>query len=385
MEAAIAARLPGAGGASLRSELLAKLADYSSAAAREARELGATLPTADECDSAMNWLLRPVFICGHQRSGTTLLQNLLDGHPRLLLLPSEGTYFTSFARVARVSPSENALDRFAVEWVARLVDPNFGPHFRLGMSDSHRNPSVDFARALFGWHATLRTRVEPRLAPLLAVAAAFKSTVAPRSAPSSWVEKTPQNERYAARFAPLERARFIHLVRDPRATFASLAEIYRAFDSGAFDAFEHAHAIGRSLRLARVNAHELADRYLVVRYEDLAASPSAEIERVRRFLEIPPDPTLLVPTAGGRAVRANSSFGGGVTSAIDGPRPPPVLSPKHLALLGAHAGDAARAFGYDLPPVRMRWTLLVRDWPRHALRRTRAALRAVVPAAVTRR
>ena len=90
------------------------------------------------------WLLRPVFICGHQRSGTTLLQNLLDGHPRVLLLPSEGTYFTSFAYVARGAPSELAMDRFASEWIARLVDPNFEPHFRLGKSDSSRNPARRF-------------------------------------------------------------------------------------------------------------------------------------------------------------------------------------------------------------------------------------------------
>ncbi len=317
MEAAIAARLPEAGGPSARPELLARLADYSSTAVRDARELGAVLPSADECELALEWLLRPVFICGHQRSGTTLLQNLLDGHPQLLLLPSEGTYFTSFAYVARGAPSELAMDRFASEWIARLVDPNFEPHFRLGKSDSSRSPAVDFARALFGWHAALRTRVEPRLAPLLAVAAAFKTTATPQGAPSSWVEKTPQNERFVARFAPLERARFIQLVRDPRATFASLAQIYRSVDIEAFDAAEHARAIGRSLRLASVNAHRLADRYLVVRYEDLIASPAAEIERVRRFLEIPPDPTLLVPTAGGHAVRANSSFGAGDAGAIE--------------------------------------------------------------------
>jgi hypothetical protein len=387
MEAEIAARLPGAGGASERPQLLARVVDYSSAAVREARELGALLPSAAECDAAMKWLLRPVFICGHQRSGTTLLQNLLDGHPQLLLLPSEGTYFASFAYVARATPSEVAMERFAANWIERLIDPNFEPHFRLGKSDASRNPAVDFARALFGWHGALRTRVAPTLAPLLAVAAAFKATAAARSAPSLWVEKTPQNERYAARFASLGRARFIQLVRDPGATFASLAQIYRSLDPQAFDAAEHARAIGRSLRLANVNARRLADRYLVVRYEDLVARPAEEIERVRRFLEIAPDPALLMPTAGAHPVRANSSFGAGATGAIGGARAPPTLSREHLDVIGAHAGRAARALGYDLPPMsaQVRWTLLARDWPRHAFRRSRAALRAVVRAATARR
>jgi hypothetical protein len=385
MEAAIAATLPGAGGAPARAELLANLAGYASAAVREARQLGAWQPGHAECDSSMEWLLRPVFICGHQRSGTTLLQNLLDAHPRLLSLPSEGSYFTSFAYVARAAPSSLAMDRFAADWIARLVSPNFEPHFRLGKSDPNGNPAVQFARALFGWHAALRTRVEPRLAPLLAVAAAFKTTAAPRSAPSAWVEKTPQNERYVTRFAPLTRARFIHLVREPRATFASLARTYPAADVAAFDAAEHARAIGRSLRFAKANARRLADRLLVVRYEDLIGRPAEEMERVRRFLQIPPDPTLLVPTAGGQPVRGNSSFGPRAVGVIDTRSSPLALNAEQLTLLGAHASGGARAFGYDMPPARMRWAVLARDWPRHALRRSRAALRAIARAGATRR
>ena len=385
MEAAIAARLPGVGGASARPELLARLGDYSNAAIRAARELGALLPSSAECDAAMKWLLRPVFICGHQRSGTTLLQNLLDGHPRVLLLPSEGTYFTSFAYVARGAPSELAMDRFASEWIARLVDPNFEPHFRLGKSDSSRNPAVDF-RALCSAGMRRCGRASSRGSRRCSPSPRHSRRRRRRTARALDLgRKTPQNERYAARFAPLGRARFIQLVRDPRATFASLAQIYRSGESEPCDAAEHARAIGRSLRLAIVNARRLADRYLVVRYEDLIARPAEEIERVRRFLDIPADPTLLVPTAGGQAVRANSSFGAGAAGAIEGARSAPVLSPEHLDLLGAHASGAARALGYDMPRVRMRWTLLVRDWPRHALRRSRSALRAVAAVAATRR
>jgi hypothetical protein len=387
MEAALCARLPEVGGASARPELLAKLGAYSSAAVREARRVGATIPSEPECDAAMKWLSRPVFICGHQRSGTTLLQNLLDGHSQLLTLPSEGTYFTSFAYVAGAGPRERATDRFAAEWIARFVDPNHEPHFRLGKSDSNRNPAVEFARALFGWHEALRTRVAPRLAPLFAVAAAFRTTAASLSTPLAWVEKTPQNERYAHRFAPLTRARFLQLVRDPRATFASLAEIYRSADIGAFEAAEHARAIGRSLRLAVANARRFDSRYLIVRYEDLIARPEEQMERVRRFLDIAAEPALLVPTAGGHAVRANSSFGAGAPGAIERSRHPPVLSRVELDLLRTHASHAAQRLGYDLPApsARVRCTLLLRDWPDHALRRSRAALRAVVRGAATRR
>jgi predicted AAA+ superfamily ATPase len=40
--------------------------------------------------------LRPVFIGGLRRSGTTLLQRLLDGHPELLVYPLEDCIIRDF-------------------------------------------------------------------------------------------------------------------------------------------------------------------------------------------------------------------------------------------------------------------------------------------------
>jgi hypothetical protein len=377
MEAAVCQLLPSSGVTSARAQLLAQLADYSAAATREARTLGAIVPSSAECAQALEWLLRPVFICGHQRSGTTLVQSMLDGHPQLLSLPSEGTYFSSFAYMARRASSDRDMDRFAAEWITRFVDPNFEPHFRLGRSVASRSPAVDFARMLFGWNEALRRQVPQELAPLLALAAAFRATAAPASAPQQWVEKTPQNERHVARFAFFGAARFIQLVRDPRAMLASLNEIYRTHGRG-FDAAEHAQAIGRSLRLAQQNSRRFGDRYLVLRYEDLVDRPAQEIRGVQQFLGIASDATLLVPTAGGRAVRANSSFGKRAAGIIEPSRPPTVLPAEHEALLGVYVAHTARPFGYELaaPGSIARYAIRLRHWPRHLLRESRTRLRA---------
>jgi hypothetical protein len=378
MEAAISQLLAKSSGGPARTQLLARLADYSTAAMREARAIGAIVPESAERDAALEWLLHPVFICGHHRSGTTLLQSLLDDHPQLLSLPNEGAYFSSFAYVARNAPSSRDLDRFAAAWIARLVDPNFEPHFRLGHSDGIRNPAVDFGRALLGWYEALRSFVPQELRALLALVAAFKVTTAPASVPQQWVEKTPRNESHVARFAFFGAARFIQLVRDPRAVLASLGEIYRTAAISRFDSAEHARAIGRSLRLAEENSRRFGNRYLVVRYEDLVEQPSRDIERVRQFLGIASDAALLVPTAGGRVVRANSSFGQRALGRIESSRPPAVLPAELEALLGVYAADAARRFGYDVPvPGSIaRYAIRLRHWPRYALRELRARLRA---------
>ncbi len=376
-EAVVAALLMRPDGASARAQLLAAVSDYAEAAIREARTLGPIVPSAANCTEALEWLLRPVFICGHHRSGTTLLQNLLDGHPQLLSLPSEGTYFSSFAYVARHEPSDSDLNRFAAEWIARCVDPNFAPHFRLGASGATRAPSVEFARALFGWNAALRSRVSPVFAPLLALVAAYRSTAAPMSDPHGWVEKTPRNERYTAQLRYFGAGRFIQLVRDPRAVLASLAEIYRTAGLGSFDAAASAKAIGQSMRLADKNARRLGRRYLVVRYEDLVQHPAQQMERVRQFLGIAADAALLTPTAGGSPVAGNSSFSVHGPGVVELSRASAKLPAEQLKLLSAYAAGAARRFGYEMSksgPI-ARYSVFLRAWARRASGVARRCLR----------
>jgi hypothetical protein len=330
-----------------REILLAQIAAYARAVVSEARHTATDPPTADQTESALSWLERPVFICGHHRSGTTLLQQLLDGHPELLVLPSEGTYFTSFRYAARVDPPSQDIDRFAVDWIERLVDPNHAPHFKLGLSGTSGNPSLLFAQRLLAWRIALRDArpAKAAFAPLLALAAAYRDVTAPNSTPRLWVEKTPLNEHHVGRFAGFGDARFIQMVRSPGSTLTSLRA---AFGDAPFDAPRHVGAIARSLRRASGNLRRLGNRYLVVRYEDLSQDPAREMQRVRDFLEISENPSLLLPTVGGRAARSNSSFEPGPCGAIRTAQNVPTLSAADADLVGALAATPARSLGYDV-------------------------------------
>ena len=114
----------------------------------EARRLGPLVPNEAERTQAASWLERPVFVCGHHRSGTTLLRDS-HGTPSWRVLPSEATYFTSFAYAARAEVPALDAGRFAAEWVSRFVEPNQGPHFLLGEAGPG-NPWVLFVRHLYG-------------------------------------------------------------------------------------------------------------------------------------------------------------------------------------------------------------------------------------------
>ena len=366
--------LPRGGASPDRTLLLEKLSAYAAAAVREARLLGAVFPTVAERARVLEWLERPVFVCGHHRSGTTLLQNLLDGHPELRVLPGEGTYLTTFAYAARRDVSAEGADRFAAEWIRRFVDPNYEPHFLLGRSAADDSPSVTFARRLFGWQAVLREASprRARFALLLALVAAYGDVTFPLDEPRMWVEKTPLNETWVETLAEaFPGARFIHLVREPMVTLASVLEAYRSSPANNESCFPHTWRIRRFFRLADVNRERLPSRYLVLRYEDLVGDPNLQMERVRAFLDISPSPALATPTVLGQPVRSNSSFQRGAAGVVVPPRSSPPLSEESAELVRAFVASRARTLGYDLAPLSLlrRLTLLLGEMPRYALDR----------------
>jgi hypothetical protein len=370
-EDAIQRLLPGASPQHDRPRLLNELAHHAQAIVAHARRLGPDIVRTPDSAAADPWLRRPVFICGHHRSGTTLLQQLLDGHPQLLVLPSEATYLSSFKYVARPDPPIAAVDRFVAEWICRLVDPNQPPHFKLGRSDSHRNPYLNFARRVLGWIDALRD--QRRFACLLALAAAYRDIAAPGLSPRWWVEKTPLNEHRVPALSTFAAARFIQMVRHPAASLASLAERYRSAGVD-FDPQQHLRSIGSSLEAACRNRVRHSG-YLIVRYEDLTTSPASEIERVRSFLGVLPEQRLLIPSVAGWAVGSNSSFEVGTPGEIHAPRSI-VPAEAEAYQIGLIAGRAARELGYDIevPNVLRRCTARLCRLPSRALQGLRVRL-----------
>ena len=151
-----------------------------------------------------------LLLCGHPKSGTTLLQSLLDGHPDVLVIPEETKYFTKLhrwpwrrradyllkrTRMARFNPAvEGIYDLDYVDW----------PAFQTGLREG-----LSFLPAA--------RDVLPAIARAYAAASGIDG---PRW--KYWLEKTPSNELYleaAAEMWPELRA--LYLVRDPRDVFTS--------------------------------------------------------------------------------------------------------------------------------------------------------------------
>lgn len=301
---------------------------------------------------------RPVFICGTHRSGTSLLRDLLDGHPALLVLPSEGTFFSSFdARLRRLPQAERPA-LLGREWLQRLANPiNQAPYWLLGRSSGTRSGYVDFAQALRSWWPLCEAQLAPAASswPLAAVALAYAqvtSGVSERVV--RWVEKTPTNERHLERLRlEYPRAKVIQVVRHPHAVFASS----KASAGGWKRGWSAAMVLGnleRSYRTAL--AHERGDSadYLLVRFEDLLENMAPTVDRIANFLGIDPLPILRQPTVAGVPAVSNSSFdasvpGGHIETAAR--CRDESLSGSERAQLAASVGESAAALGYKIDPI----------------------------------
>jgi hypothetical protein len=291
-------------------------------------EAAVALGPADIADTTraqgLSLAARPVFVCGAHRSGTTLMRDLLDGHPALAVLPAEAGYFGDLqTRMARL-PDDDAASLLGQTWLRRLVNPaNQPPFWLLGRSSAERSPYLEFARRLLAWRAA-------GLEPLAAVALAYADGV---GGLMRWVEKTPGAERHLDTiWAAFPEAKVIHVVRAPRDVASSHKALISRADDSATGTLAALVALMRSYRIAARRARSKSPaRYRIVRYEDLVSRREDVMGEITDFLAIAPHEALFRPTVAGKPTMKNSSF------ADNGNRAPPRFTSRERVLLAAAA------------------------------------------------
>ena len=208
--------------------------------------------------------VEPVFVVGFPRSGTTLLQVMLDAHPRLALL-TEVHFFTEILQIRRLVPSLDApadLARF-LHLVRRCG------HFRRLIDGEQLLAEVES-----------RLNAESRRSYQLFYRLLLEENARLRGA-ARFGEKTPPNVRYLDDLiAIFPRARIVHIVRDPRAAVASALRM----------PWYPKEVVTNSLKwyldvqAAQLFAERHPDLIYEVRYEDLVREPRRELERICEFV-----------------------------------------------------------------------------------------------------
>jgi hypothetical protein len=305
--------------------------------------------------------LSPVFILGIARSGTTLLQSLLDGHQQLLVDIYDSRFAYWYKRVygwinqlqhgpvstpERLALAEqimldhvfNADSPYYQDFVSHVSTPELKNHFRNLLAAPSNHPK-DFlesylhALGLASGHLTSQTRY--------------------------WVDKTLSYEYLFYRYAQWwPTARFIYMTRDPRDIYTSYKkrDIKNNRPITSIESF--AVTWGDSARtLLNCQRQVAPQNRLVLRYEDLVANPQTVMQSVADFLGIDFAPGLLSPTKGFGRVPwgGNPETGQKQTGVVyqDAARKwQTYLQPEELARLEFLLGREMQAVGYPLaaPP-----------------------------------
>jgi len=288
---------------------------------------------------------RLFFIVGAGRSGTTLLRMMLTVDPEILV-PHETRLYQIFEKQG---------------WRRRLDLTKDADHERaitlIWENQARRVIACD--RENF----TALARAAPRTWAGLFVA--YLTACADKAGATRVGEKSPVHTPVVGVIShELPEARFVHMVRDPRAVV--LSRMKAGFGSNLV--VPNIDRWSNSADVAVRYSRELGpERYLLVKYEDFVAEPRETLQRVCDFLGVEMTERMLEhhkreETGFGEYSRQwmENTLKPVFTSSID--KWKDEMSPTHIAMVEAAVGDAMRELGYEpvgprVPAVRLRLAL----------------------------
>lgn len=216
----------------------------------------------------------PFFIVGASRSGTTLLRLMLNAHS-LIAVPHEMKYFNRAIplptlrqwRQPDAAPAD--FDNIIDDWLkdrSHSFEPIGVEKVRQAIADGPRNVRAPLEIALQMWARHHGKRL--------------------------WGEKTPNHLYYVDFIVEMfPQARFVYLVRDPRAVVRSMNNIAFFPDDSVINA--HNWKVAATEGWKRLCRSVDPDKRFVLRYESLVSEPDESLRALCTFLAVPFEPDML--------------------------------------------------------------------------------------------
>lgn len=294
-------------------------------------------------------LVRPLFILGCHKSGTSLLRSLLDAHHDLAVIPMElhffecSSYWVDYPLRRTLPHGQCSREEFIHAAVAQMKRQNTNED---RYADADMNGKIDIAvfRAYLSG-ATMHGPGEAYTAYVKAVWRAVTGTSLPPD--SRVVEKTVENAEYA----PILRmmfpdSHFVHILRNP---YATLVAIRRARSNHR--KYPVIWRFVKSIESSFYNLYrneQFLDKYHVLLYEDLIRDPHKSMRELANRVGLSWDDSLLWPTSRGVPWKGNSTsnrcFEGIDASPLDAWKDE--ITPLEVHWINRMLGHVLARFGY---------------------------------------
>jgi len=238
-------------------------------------------------------LPQPVFILSIHRSGSTLLQSLLDGHDELLVDVADSRYFSSLSKILKSNPLErkNIYKKDIIPYIFSMKSDYY--------KDFLSHISIDTLSESFDTYLKNKTGsffdIFNAYVYALKVASNYYN-----SNPKYYLDKTLKSEYCKSiilKWWP--NVKILCLVRDPRDIYAS----YKKRDIQNNRPLTKVDALvftwRKSIETVQYLLNKLGpEQCMLIKYEELVSNKEKNISKIASFLEIHFNDSLLTPTKG---------------------------------------------------------------------------------------
>ncbi len=281
----------------------------------------------------------PIFVVGSGRSGTTMLQLMLNAHPKIAM-QGELHFFEDVLALkdewATLSDDEDLANFFRK--IPELHSLKYLPQLEKYLELTHQRMK-EGGRSYEDFHRYMM------------------EVYAQQKGATRLGEKTPSNVRYMEQLlAMYPNACIIHIIRDPRAVVASMIKVPFTGNDVLSNVIKWKLDIEYSQRMKT----EHASNYIEVRYEDLVSDPTLTLKNICEFIGEPYSEDMLGFYMTASSYTNTESWKEGTTKAVheasvDKWRSE--LAPSQVYIIEKIAGRLLGKVGYPRAhaPLRAKW------------------------------
>ncbi len=257
-----------------------------------------------------------LFLCGHRKSGTTLIRNLLDGHSSLAAYPNDlGILFQYFPHFILNENNENKLKLRLKKFIFENQREILFKQFDKKQKECFNLWEKEFSAKLNSFYSKDLKNLNKVIDLLSKSYSNFYLNLFPSAKPKFLIFKETLIEINAYNlYKKFEDIYFLQIVRDPRTNFLSLQKGIKDYYSKKNENLNTTlmgliYRIKLSMNAAKHNLKLIGNqRYKVIKYEELVSNKNKVLYDILGWLDIKFEKIIEIPSLFSHEVFSNSFY-----------------------------------------------------------------------------